>query len=72
MSTNETADRRLDLITKYSTELREQLTVNHIEIEDEDDNHWFAFRDPDNNWITAWAGGFGMDKIEIQEREVMS
>lgn len=71
LSTNEITDRRLDLTTRYSKELREHLKVHNIEIEAEDDNNWFAFRDLDNNWITAWAGGFGMELIEIKERDVI-
>jgi len=26
---------------------------------------------PDNYWITAWAGGFGMELIVIEERDVI-
>jgi len=70
LSTNEDTDRRLDLITRHSDEIRGSLKANNVEIE-EDGIDSFVFRDPDNNRISAWTGGFGMELIEIKERDVI-
>jgi catechol 2,3-dioxygenase-like lactoylglutathione lyase family enzyme len=71
LSTDENSRRVLDLSTRHAAELKSHLIANNIKLEAEDGNNWFGFRDPDNNWIGAWAGGFGMELIEITERDVV-
>lgn len=71
LSTNEDSGRRLDLSTKRIEDLRSIIAANHIEIEEEHGTHWIAFRDPDNNIVGAWAGGFGMELIETTIPDVV-
>ncbi|WP_274366024.1 VOC family protein [Paenibacillus thermotolerans] len=65
LSTSEDAHRDLAFSTKRMEQFRAHLAEHHVVIEEEHDTHWISFRDPDNNRVGAWAGGFGMDLIEI-------
>ena len=65
LSTSEDSHRDLAFSTKRMEQFRKHLAENNIVLEEEHDNHWIAFRDPDNNRVGAWSGGFGMELMEI-------